>query len=136
MSARTLALQICTPDGLVFDDAVARVRAEDESGWFGVWPGREDIVAALPPGLLLFVDDDGEGFCALGAGLLSVVGGTTCTVVAREAVISRRLDDVAARLAELQRRRSSRAATQRDVLHQLAHEAFVRLIRQVRQEQR
>lgn len=127
----TLRLAIRTPGGLLFDGPVTAVRAEDASGWFGVRPGREDVVAVLPPGLLLFVDDSGEGFVALAGGLLSLERGV-CRVTTREAVLSRSLEDVGDRLGELQRLRGQQADTRRDVLHQLAREALRRMVREAR----
>jgi F-type H+-transporting ATPase subunit epsilon len=126
-----LHLSIRTPGGVLFDGPVVRVRAEDASGWFGLRPGREDVVAVLPPGLLLFQDEEGEGFVALSSGLLSLEGGL-CRVTAREAVLSRSLEDVAERLEALQRLRSQQARTHRDVLHQLAREALRRMVREAR----
>lgn len=127
----TLRLTIRTPGGLLFDAPVAAIRVEDASGWFGVRPGREDVVAALPPGLLLFVDGEGEGFVALAGGLLSLERGV-CRVTTREAVLSRSLDDVGERLGELQRLRGHQADTRRDVLHQLAREALRRMVQEGR----
>jgi F-type H+-transporting ATPase subunit epsilon len=127
----SLHLSIRTPVGLVFEGPVSAVRAEDRSGWFGVRPGREDLVAALPPGLLLFRDGDGEGFVALSGGLLSLKAGD-CRVTAREAVLSRSLEDVAARLQELQALRGRQSEQQRDVLHRLAREALRRLVLEAR----
>lgn len=127
----TLRLTIRTPGGLLFDAPVTSVRAEDASGWFGLRPGREDVVAVLPPGLLLFTDEAGEGYVALSGGLLALEAGV-CRVTAREAVISRSLDDVAERLDELQRLRGRQSDTRRDVLHQLAREALRRMVGELR----
>ena len=72
MSRRWLLVR--SPEGLVFDGPVKAIRAEDEDGWFGVLPGRTDIVAVLPPGLLLFEDEAGDEFVDSG-GLLELAGG-------------------------------------------------------------
>ena len=94
-TTRPLELQVRTPTGLVFTGAVASIVAEDRDGWFGVRPGRAELVAILPPGLLSFHDADGEAFVAHAASVLHHRG-DTCRVLAGEAVVSRRLDDVAA----------------------------------------
>jgi F-type H+-transporting ATPase subunit epsilon len=125
------ALSIRTPQGIVFSGEVLAVRAEDESGWFGVRPGREDVVAVMPPGLLMLRDEQGEGFVAHAGGLLSVHGGS-CRVTAREAAFTRALDDVAGRLEDLLRLRAARAEVQRDVLDRLAREALRRIVRERR----
>lgn len=127
----SLHLSIRTPGGLLYDGPVEAVRAEDASGWFGLRPRREDVVAVLPPSLLAFRDAEGEGFVAHAGGLLSLQAGA-CKVTAREAVFSRSLEDVAVRLDELQRLRSRRTGTRRDVLHQLAREALRRMGREAR----
>lgn len=121
-------LTVRTPGGLVYDAEVESLRAEDLSGWFGVRPGREDVVAVLPPGLLLVKDGEGEGLVALSGGLLSLERGV-CRVMAREAVVSRDLSEVAERLAALQRQRGERSAQRRDALERLAREALRRMVR-------
>lgn len=124
-------LTIRTPAGLAYEGEVEALRAEDTSGWFGVRAGREDLVAVLPPGLLLLRDAAGEAFVALSGGLLSVERGA-CQVTAREAVLSRDLAQVAGRIDALQRRRGVQAAVQRDVLDRLAREALRNLVREGR----
>lgn len=119
-------LLLRTPSGLLLDREVQAVVAEDRSGWFGVRPGCADLVAVLPPGLLTFRDEEGEGFVALSGGLLDLRG-ADCRVVARDAVLSRRLEDVAAALeAHLDKRRRGQER-QRGVLHDLVREALRRL---------
>ena len=127
----SLQLTIRTPAGVLFEGPVASVRAEDSSGGFGIRPGREDVVAVLPPGLLVFRDGEGEGFVALSGGLLSLERGA-CKVTARDAVLSRSLDDVAERLEALEAQRARRTGSRRDVLDQLAKEALRRMVREVR----
>ena len=127
----TVRLVIRTPTGVLFDGPVGSIRAEDTSGWFGIRPGREGVVAALPAGLLLFRDEQGEGFVAHLGGLLSL-DADDCRVTTREAVLSRALDDVAQRLEELQAQRGRRRVVHRDVLTQLAREALRRMVREVR----
>lgn len=126
-----LRLQLRTPRGLVVDRAVAAVTAEDLSGWFGIAPGRADLVAVLPPGLLTFRDDHGEGFVALAGGLLDLWRGR-CRVMAREALVSRNLDEIAGRLEEHFQRRSQRRRTQRSVMDELVREALRRIAEEVR----
>lgn len=120
-----------TPLGVVYDAAVHAIRAEDESGWFGIRPGREPVIAVLPPGLLLLHDDEGEGFVALSGGLLRH-DGVRCLVLAREAVVARALEDVADRLAAQLARRRERGGTQRDAVHALAREVLRRMVAEVR----
>ena len=69
---RVLRLSVRSPRGLHLDAEVDAITAEDSSGWVGVLPGRQDFVAVLPPGLLLFRDSDGEGYVAVAGGLLEL----------------------------------------------------------------
>ncbi|MEZ4390175.1 MAG: hypothetical protein R3A48_03690 [Polyangiales bacterium] len=126
-----LTLKVHTPSGLLVDQSVLAVRAEDLSGWFGILPGRESVVAVLPPGLLLYRDAQGEGFVALAGALLRHEGGE-CHVTAREAVSARSLELVAPMLQAQLTRRGERAEMQRDAVHRLAREALRRMVTELR----
>lgn len=119
-------LLVRTPSGLLFDAQVQAIVAEDRSGWFGVRPGCADLVAVLPPGLLTFRDAEGEGFVALAGGLLDLRG-SDCRVVLRDAVLSRRLDDVAAALEAHRDKRRRGTERQRGTLQDLVREALRRM---------
>ncbi|MCB9762072.1 MAG: F0F1 ATP synthase subunit epsilon [Alphaproteobacteria bacterium] len=124
-----LHLELRTPSGLVLDQPVQAITAEDRSGWFGIRPGRADVIAVLPPGLLVFRDADGEGFVALAGGLLSLEAGR-CRVVSLEAVVARELDAIAEQVAQQARRRRERAALHQGVVRDLAREALRRLLQE------
>lgn len=128
MSALHLAVR--TPEALLFDAEVLAVTAEDASGWFGVLPGRQDVLAVLPPGLLVFRDGEGEGYVALAGGLLDLRGGT-CRVLAREALVERDLEAVAGRVEELLARRARTGERRRSTVEELAREAMRRLATEV-----
>lgn len=123
-----LRLRLRTPQGLVLDRPVQAVVAEDRSGWFGIWPGRADLLAVLPPGLLVFRDTEGEGFVALSGGLLDLRAGD-CRVLASHAAWSADLDAIADDLRAQARQRSSQATLHRGVIGDLAREAMRRLAR-------
>jgi F-type H+-transporting ATPase subunit epsilon len=113
------------------DTEVQTVVAEDHDGWFGIRPGRRDLVAALVPGLLTFVADDTEHFVALAGGLLLLSDGR-CQVTAAEAVLC---DDLKRLPAEVDRQVAigrTRAVKQRAVTDELAREALRRLAQEVR----
>lgn len=120
-----------TPRALLVDAEVSLISAEDADGWFGIRPGREDVVAALVPGLLLFEDEAGEGFVALAGGLLDMHDGT-CRVMAREAVVARELDAVADALEESMALRRRHAEARSDAIDDLAKEMMRRLVEEVR----
>lgn len=126
-----LRLELRTPSGLLVSQDVRSITAEDLDGWFGIAPGRSDLVAVLPPGLLSFRDDEGECFVALAGGLLDLHDGR-CRVAAREAVLTRSLDEVADRVEQLLDYRKQRRAVQRQTLTDLIREAERRLAREVR----
>lgn len=121
----TLVLRLRTPQGLLLERPVESILAEDLDGWFGIRPGRPDLVAVLPAGLLAFRDAEGEGFVALGSGLLDLRGGE-CRVMCRDAVFTRDLAGVAERVEALQRSRHERTRALRGVLSDLARESLRR----------
>ncbi len=121
-----LRLGVRTPRGLLYDSVVSSIVAEDASGWFGVLPGRTDLIATLVPGLLLFEDDEGEGFVALAGGLLNLRAGQ-CRVMAREAVLTRNLEAVEETLDASIRDHARRVASRGDVIDGLTREAMRRL---------
>lgn len=128
---KTLRLVVRAPSGLVLDRPVRAVRAEDLDGWFGIAPGRAELVAALPPGLFVFRDDEGEGFVALASGLLWFES-DVCRVLARDVVVSRDLSHILADVDERLARRGERASSQRGVMLELFKEALSRLAREAR----
>jgi F-type H+-transporting ATPase subunit epsilon len=127
----TLRLRLRTPRALLLDTDVSSVTAEDVGGWFGLRPGRTDVVAALVPGMLLFEDAEGEGFVALAGGLLDLRAGE-CRVMAREAVVARDLDNIADALEAQLAARDQRAEVRSDVIDDLAKEALRRLVEEFR----
>lgn len=127
-----LRLRVRTPEGLLYDDLVSSIRAEDRDGWFGILPGRRDVLATLPPGLLLFADAEGDGFVALSGGLLALRGGE-CRVMASEARLARDPVRAADAPAGSRARRRERAARRRDVMADLEREAIGRMARALRE---
>lgn len=126
-----LVLELRTPNGLLIEQPIEALVAEDRSGWFGVRPGRADLVAALPPGLLTFRSEGRESFVALSGGLLHLQG-NVCRVLAREAAVASELAGVAGALEENLGRRRERQEIQRDAVGELAREALRRLAREGR----
>jgi len=130
-----LRLAVRTPEGLVFDGTVAAIRAEDLDGGFGILPGRRDLAAVLPPGLVLFTDDDGDGYVAVSGGVLELIGGR-CRVVAGEAELARDPEEAARALRSVHESRASRAARHTGVLEDLEREALHRLATALKQDAR
>ena len=66
-----MRLKVLLPRGLFADRKVSRIRAEAENGAFGLLEHHIDFVTALVPGILSFIDEDGnEVFLAVDEGIL------------------------------------------------------------------
>ncbi|MGB3819379.1 F0F1 ATP synthase subunit epsilon [Achromobacter pulmonis] len=81
-------LTVATPLAIVANvDTVAHLRAEDDTGAFGILRGHADFITALAVSVLSWRELDGtEHHIAVRGGMLSVSGGNTITVATREAV--------------------------------------------------
>lgn len=121
-----LSLRLRTPRGLLLDRELRSLVAEDLDGWFGIAPGRADLAAVLPPGLLVFRDGEGEGFVALDGGLLHLRRGE-CRVLCREAVVSRELDQITGRVEQFVQSRRARQELHRGATSELVREALRRM---------
>jgi F-type H+-transporting ATPase subunit epsilon len=66
-----MKLKVLLPDQVLVDEEAAKVVAEAENGSFCLLPRHVDFAAALSPGILIFVDQQGrEVFLALDEGVL------------------------------------------------------------------
>lgn len=129
-----MKLIVTTPlSTVVLADAVMHVRAEDESGAFGILPGHGDFLTALSISVVRWRDArGGEHYVAVRGGVLRVDGGTQVIIATPEAVAS---DD----LAELEREVLARfrrdieaersARTEIGKLHLAAIREIMRLLR-------
>ncbi|MGB8624094.1 MAG: F0F1 ATP synthase subunit epsilon [Paracoccaceae bacterium] len=108
----TLHLIITTPSEVLLDrDDIAAVRAEDESGDFGMLPGHLDVLTVLPSSVLRWHAADGSaGFCAVQRGVLTLRGGQELTVACRQATLG---DDLDRLEAEVHRLRAEEEDTER-----------------------
>ena len=81
-------LTVTTPLAIITKaDNVAHVRAEDDTGAFGILRGHADFLTALAISVLSWRDEGGaEHHIAVRGGMLAVGGGDTITVATREAV--------------------------------------------------
>jgi F-type H+-transporting ATPase subunit epsilon len=89
-----MRLLITTPTTVVIDDAdVVALRAEDESGSFGILGGHADFLTALTVSVIGWRRNDGaHRFCAMRRGVLSVSHGSLVAVATRQALVSDDLD--------------------------------------------
>lgn len=90
MAKAAMRLLITTPTAVVVSEPdVAAVRAEDESGSFGILNGHTDFLTALTLSVVSWRRSDGtRRYCAVRHGILSVSNGKEVAVATREAVVS------------------------------------------------
>jgi len=83
-----MKLTVATPLAVVVDVGdVAHLRAEDESGAFGILSGHADFLTALTVSVITWRDTTGhEHHVAVRGGMLQVRGGDRIEVASREAI--------------------------------------------------
>jgi len=115
-----MRLLVTDPTAIVVDHPdIASLRAEDESGCFGILPGHADLLTVLSVSVLSWRHADGRsGCCAVRRGVLTVRGGREIAVATRQAQLGDDLEtlegSVLARFrAELEAERSGRVAATR-----------------------
>src|SRR5208282_1229111 len=87
---RGMKLTVTTPLAVAAEDSgVAHLRAEDETGAFGILPGHADFLTVLSVSVATWRDSQGaEHHVALRSGMLQVRDGKTITIATREAIAS------------------------------------------------
>ena len=125
-----MRLVVTTPTEVVEDVAAIRsVRAEDETGAFGIEPGHADFVTVLPVSIVTWRDAEREGFVAVRGGVLTVRGGDLVEIAARGAWREDQLAELGpAALANLQR-----ADEEADVTRKSEHRLQLATIRRIEQ---
>lgn len=101
-----MRLIITTPFAVLADiDDVVHVRAEDETGSFGILDHHSDFLTALAVSVVSWRRASGrEGHCAVRGGVLSVAAGDRVAVATRQAVLGDDLQHLADKVvAELKR---------------------------------
>jgi len=89
-----MRLCVATPLAQVVDvDDVVHLRAEDDTGSFGILPGHADFLTALDASVVSWRHRDGrQGHCAVRRGVLTVRDGAGVSVATREAVVDADLE--------------------------------------------
>jgi F-type H+-transporting ATPase subunit epsilon len=97
---RSLHLIVTTPAKVLVEaDNVVSVRAEDQSGSFGILPGHADLLTVLTPSVVQWRGADGAtSFCAVRGGVFTVSAGRNVAVACREGVVSDSLQDLEAKV--------------------------------------
>ena len=129
-----MRLLITEPTALVADHAdVTSLRAEDESGGFGILDGHADFLTVLTPSVLIWRHADGrQGYCAVRQGVLRVRGGREVAVGTRQAQLGTDLETLEGAVidrfaAEDEAERSARVAATR--LHMQAIRRIIAALR-------
>ncbi|MYM57107.1 F0F1 ATP synthase subunit epsilon [Thalassovita mangrovi] len=80
-----MRLTVSTPTAMIEDvEDVRHVRAEDETGAFGILPGHTDFVTVLPISVVTWQAEDGrEGFILVRQGVMTVRDGSRVEIAAR-----------------------------------------------------
>ena len=130
----TLHLTVTTPAQILVESGdVVAVRAEDQSGSFGILPGHADLLTVLVPSVLRWRTADGAArFCAVRGGVFTVASGRDVAIACREGVVGDSLEELeakvrAARTQELEADRKARVEQIR--MHALAVRQLVRYLR-------
>ena len=109
---------------------VAHVRAEDDTGAFGILRGHADFLTALAISVVSWRDNGGaEHHVAVRGGMLAVSGGDTITVATREAVADDDLHRLETEVLAGFQRRSEEETT----AHTDAQRLYLAAIRQIYQ---
>jgi len=131
-----MRLIITTPTAVVVDEPQARsIRAEDETGSFGILEGHEDFLTALAISVVSWHRGDHDHrFCAVQRGLLTVRDGREVAIATREAVLSHDLDRLEhVVLAQLRNRAEMERTSQSETL-ELQMRAIRHIVQYLRPE--
>lgn len=124
-----MRLSVSTPLAIVVEDEeVVHLRAEDESGAFGILAGHADFLTALAVSVVSWRDrSGGEHHVAVNGGMLEVRGGEAIAIATREAVAGDDLQQLEGEvLASFRRRQEAEAAARKD-----AQRLYLAAIRQI-----
>lgn len=126
-----MKLTVATPLAVVVEaDYVAHLRAEDETGAFGLLPGHADFLTALAVSVVTWRDQRGEEHhVAVHGGMLEVRGGDTIVVATPEAVLGDDLRHLETEVLvvfrrKLEEERAARTDSQRlhlEAIRQICH---------------
>jgi F-type H+-transporting ATPase subunit epsilon len=124
-----MKLVVATPLAIIVEAGdVAHLRAEDETGAFGILPGHADFLTALAVSVMTWRDERGaEHHAAVRGGMLEVRDGDAIAVATREAVAS---DDLR-RLETEVLTAFRRSATEEQAARTDAQRLYLAAIRQI-----
>jgi F-type H+-transporting ATPase subunit epsilon len=131
-----MKLTVTTPLAIVTEaDNVAHVRAEDETGAFGILRGHADFLTALGVSVVTWRDQNSaEHHLAVRGGMLEVAHGQTITIATREAVADDDLHRLETEVLATFRRRMEEETTARTDAQRLYLAAIRQIYRFVKSE--
>lgn len=96
-----LTLTITTPLTVILRaDGLRSVRAADESGDFGIWPGHVPLLTVLHACVVRWRSGPGAwSYCALRGGVMTVERGSRIRIACRQGVLGGDLDALTAKVA-------------------------------------
>ncbi len=127
----SLRLTITTPYALLVDEeGVKSVRAEDETGGFGILPGHADFLTVLPASVVRWRNAAGrEAYCALHGGVLTASRGERVSIACRQGVLGEDLQKLEADVRRARAERLDEAARARVEQTRLHAQTVRQLIR-------
>jgi len=133
-----MRLLITTPTAIVVDEPnVTSVRAEDDSGSFGILRGHQDLLTALNVSIVSWRDADNRvHYCAVRRGVLSVTDGSEIAIATREAIPGDDLDRLEEVVLSQFRERSETERASRTQSLQLQMKAIRQIVQYLRPERR
>ena len=103
--AKTLKLQIVTPQGVVYSDDVEMVGLKSVEGQIGILPHHIRLMTQLVPGEMMVRKDGRDQFLAVGEGMVEVTG-EEVAIATDMAIEADRIDE--AKVEEARRRAEAR----------------------------
>jgi F-type H+-transporting ATPase subunit epsilon len=133
-----MRLLITTPTAIVVDEPnVSSIRAEDDSGSFGILRGHADLLTALNISIVSWhAAGNSTRYCAVRRGVLSVTGGVEVAIATREAIVGDDLDRLEEIVLNEFRERSETERASRTESLQLQMKAIRRIVRYLRPDKR
>jgi F-type H+-transporting ATPase subunit epsilon len=128
-----LHLTVTTPAQILVESGtVTAVRAEDQSGSFGILPGHADLLTVLVPSVLRWRTAEGaERFCAVRGGVFTVAAGRDVAVACREGVVGHSLEELEAKVRAVRAQQAEadrKARAEQTRVHALAVRQLVRYL--------
>lgn len=133
-----MRLLITTPTAIVVDESnVSGVRAEDDSGSFGILGGHADLLTALNISIVSWhAAENRVRYCAVRRGVLSVTGGAEVAIATREAIVGDDLDRLEQIVLGEFRKRSETERASRTESLQLQMKAIRQIVQYLRPDRR